>query len=122
MANDFLIDPVTKDWAVVNGTTVNLCENIEDLTRQRIAIVLRTFLGEWFANKDFGLPYFQSIFGKNTKELTDVTIKSKIIGVDGVTQLLFYKSTIDTQQRKLIVQYKALVTSGEIIKEEGLDL
>lgn len=122
MANDFLMNPATGDWWLQDGEKVNLCENIEDLTRQRVSITLKTFLGEWFANKDFGLPYFQSIYGKGTKAATDVAIKNTIASVEGISKLLFYKSEINKQERVLTVSFKALSNSGKIIVEEDLQL
>ena len=112
------MDADTGDWALVNGSTVDLCETIEDLTRQRVAITLRTFLGEWFANQNFGVPYFQSIYGKNTQEITDVSIKSLILGVDGIEQLLSYNSVLNRKTRTLTVEFKALTNSGQIIEED----
>jgi len=118
MSNDILIDPVTHDISLVNGTTMVLCTELKDLTRQRVEITLKTYMGEWFANTIFGVPYFQTVFGKNTKNAADIAFKTAIQGVEGVQELLAYESTLDNKTRKLTVSFKALGTDGQIIDQE----
>ncbi len=73
MAQDFFMDETTDDWFLVNGTTIRLCDTQQELIRQRVLINLKLFLGEWFANTAIGVPYFQSVFGKNTPGVTSIT-------------------------------------------------
>jgi len=122
MSNDLYMNPATGDIDVASGTTIRLCDTVEELTRQRLEITLRTFLGEWFANTEFGVPYFQSIYGKGTKGATDVAIKNVINSVDGVTKLIYYKSTVDKALRKILIDFKVVGESGEIISLQGIDL
>ncbi|GAF95990.1 unnamed protein product, partial [marine sediment metagenome] len=75
MAIDFYIDPLTNDLSSIKMT---LTSTTEALIRQRLSIRLKTFKGEWFANQDFGLGYFQSIFGKNTITAANIEIRSTI--------------------------------------------
>jgi len=117
MANDIYLDPITHDILLINGQMA-LCTEFKDLTRQRVAITLKTFLGEWFANTGFGVPYFQTIYGKNTKTASDIAIKSAIQSVEGVEELLSFESTLDSTTRKLTVLFKARCTDGVIIEQE----
>lgn len=117
MANDILLDPVTHDILLSNGS-MSLCTELKELTRQRVEITLKTFLGEWFANTLFGVPYFQTIYGKNTKTAADIAIKSAIQGVEGIVELISFESSLDTSIRKLTVTFKALCTDGAIIEQE----
>lgn len=118
MANDILLDPITHDIDLVNGTTMVLCTQKKDLTRQRVEITLKTFLGEWFANILFGVPYFQTIYGKNTKNAADIAIKTAIQNVEGIVELISYESSLDSTTRKLTVSFRALSEDGEIIEQE----
>ncbi len=114
MSQDFFMDETTEDWFLENGTTIRLCESTEELTRQRVAITLRTFQGEWFADTEFGIPYFQTIFGKNTKEATDSVYRSTIRGIDGVINIIDFTSSVDTATRVYSAVFSILSESGVI--------
>ena len=114
MAQDFYIDPATNDWALTGGTTIRMCESFEELTRQRLQITLSMFRGEWFADTNFGVPYFQSVFGKNTLFEVDAIIKSQIRSVEGVIKILEFNSSLDKQIRKYTATFSVLSDQGTI--------
>jgi hypothetical protein len=118
MSNDFYIDEGTHDLYLVGGSSLRLCDTVQELTRQRIAITLKTYLGEWFANRLFGTPYFQSIFGKRPKATADVAIKGVITSVEGVQEIIYYKSEVNPETRVFTVVFKVLGLSGDIISGE----
>ena len=90
MAQDIFVSEVTDDLFLENGTTLRFCASEQELTRQRLQITLATFQGEWFANIDFGVPYFESIFGKETLATTDAVFKATIRGVEGLIKIIEY--------------------------------
>jgi len=112
--NDFYIDPATGDWSLEGGTTIRMCETEEELTRQRLALNLRLFLGEWFADTTIGIPYFESIYGKNSKNDVDAIFKAAIRKTDGVIKITKFNSTLDKVTRKYTLVFSVTTETGKI--------
>lgn len=91
---DILISP-DGDIVLIEGA---------DEVAQRVTITLRMSLGEWFRNPAFGIPYFEDILRKNPKSQTvDAIIRTAILLVEGVLELLEFNFDFNTQLRKLTV-------------------
>ncbi len=114
MAQDFYIDPATEDWALEGGTTIRMCDTHEELTRQRLEINLQMYRGEWFANLNYGVPYFQSVFGKNTKDEVDAIFKSTIRNTEGVIKITSFTSTTNSKTRGYSLVFSVVTTLGTI--------
>ena len=115
MVNDILLDSQTHDLVIQNGQLLLINDQSKSVA-QRLKIVLQTFQGEWFANIQTGVPYYQGIFGlRGTKTFADVAIRSAILGVDGVVSIQTFSSNIDNRTRIYTYSFTALTTSGEII-------
>ena len=66
-----------------------------DKIAQAIQTRLRTFMGEYFLNKDYGIPYFQTIMKKSSsRAYFDAVLKSNISAVDGVKKISYYLGEI----------------------------
>ena len=62
-------------------------EAVGQHARQR----LMTYRGEWFQNKNVGVPWFRDILGKGADlALAEATIKPVILKTDGVTAILSF--------------------------------
>lgn len=119
MATDIYIHETSHDLVIDEDTKeLRLTANLEELTRQRLAINLKLFQGEWYADINLGTPYFQEIYGKNTKVAADLAIKDVILSTDGIVTLNTYSSSIDKTTRKLTVSFTCTTESGEIISFE----
>lgn len=119
MAQDLYIKQGTgfHDLYLEDDTTIVLCPDVQSLVRQRVAIQLKTIYGEWFANRNFGVPYFESIVGKNTQDTADAILRTTITDTEGVIRLIEYESTNDSRLRTLSVRFRAETESG-VIEEE----
>lgn len=116
MAIDLFIDTNTREIVIDEQTgDVRFTANQQELTRQRLDITLRTFLGEWFADLDFGTPYFQTIFGRNTKDTVDAALRTVILSVPGVQVINSFISRIDDIEETYILTFSVTVDSGEIV-------
>lgn len=105
----------------LNGDDFQLVEEEFVSIRQRIIIKIRTYMGEWFLNQNEGVPYYQSIVGKNrSKETIDAIFKRAILTVDGVKSLVYFRSNI-TAQREYVVQFQAETDEGYLIRPISLD-
>ena len=113
MTQDFFIDAATNDWSLENGTTIRLCETQEELIRQRLAINLNLFFGEWFANTNIGVPYFESVYGKNTKNSADSVFRQTIKDTEGVIKITSFNSDV-SKDRKYTLTFSVTSDTGPI--------
>ena len=118
MTTDYYISPGTREIEIdpVTGD-IRLTANVQELTRQRLEITLRTFLGEWFADIDFGTPYFQTIFGRNSIETVNAALRTVILSVEGIQGINSFTSEIDPIEEVYSLTFTATSDSGEIMTE-----
>lgn len=82
---------------------------------QSILQRLRTFRGEWFLNKNLGVPYFQQILTKNpNRAAIDGLLQGTILSTPGVLRLTEYTSNFDTVGRVITVTFRCVTTSGVV--------
>ena len=113
MSQDFYIDPATNDWSLEGGTTLRLCADKKELIRQKLHIRLTKFRGEWFIDLDDGVPMFESVYGKDTKNAADAIYKGVIKNTEGVTKLRKFKSEVSTA-RKYTLTFSVDTEEGPI--------
>lgn len=83
-----------------------------DAVAQAIATRLKLFMGEWWADRNDGLPLFQSILGyagKN-KETVDRLITERILGTQNVTGIKGITSSYSPDTRAY--QFSATVDTA----------
>lgn len=66
---------------------------------QRLRVKLLTFRDEWYLDVNEGIPYFQSILGKNrAKETIDLIFKNAILSEPEVLHIISFESEITPQR------------------------
>ena len=123
MAYSFYIDDLFNDFRISNGE-IALVQGTDNVAQQ-IRITLRTELGEWFLNTNFGLPYYsvtkdlndnntQGILGGN---LSAAEIESYLLAavfqVPGVVSINRFEMT-QLSDRRLLVDMDVLAESFDI--------
>lgn len=99
LTNDHDIGIVSNDFT--------LTETESESLKQRLIIKLLTFQGEWFLNQNEGLPYYQSILGKNrAKETIDTIFKTAILDTPDVISLDSFQSSIDNLTRGYTMSFR----------------
>lgn len=102
----------------VTGNTLQFVSGQEEqqqIAKQR----LQTFRGEWFLDTSIGIPYFQTIFRRNTDiALIDAIYIEEISNIPGFISLLEYNSVLDTETRELSLTWKARTVNGVINFDE----
>ena len=90
---DFYLDPTTHDLDV-SGFDIRTTKDGMEAFIQRLKIKLMFFKGEWFLNQNFGIPYFDEIFGQSgdAKDSADNIFKLAIVEMEGVDKLINYSS------------------------------
>lgn len=107
---DFRLDPLTRDL-IIPIRPVEGAERIQ----QAVGIHLRTWLGEWFLDTSFGVPYLENILGKNRRpEITEAVLRSQILKVNGVKSIKSFTLQTDPHTRKSFIAFSADTKEGLI--------
>lgn len=93
-----------SNWEPIFGNGKDAYISDIDAVAQIIAMKLKLFLGEWWMNRNEGIPMFQSILGASgsdkSRETIDSLIRSRILEVTYVTGIEGLKSTFDVDRRE----------------------
>lgn len=107
-------NPGVHDLVFINGECPVTGDMI-DRVIQRLYIRLRTFLGEWFLNVEYGVPWLEDVLGqKAPKSRVDMVIQSQILEELEVKQITEFSSTMNAQTRVYSCTFRVMVASGEI--------
>jgi hypothetical protein len=75
---------------------------------QQIKVTLLTFLGEWFLDTSFGVPYFDQVLVKNPdRAAVEAVFRARILDVPGVSRVRRLALAIDRVRRVLSVEFEA---------------
>ena len=97
-----------------------LIDNAERVAQQ-IKVKLLTFLGEWFLDTTWGVPYLEYILVKQpNQELIKQIQSEQISSVDDVKSLNALELDYQVKIRTLIVNYEVSTEYGLITRKEVL--
>lgn len=97
-----------------------LIDNAERVAQQ-IKVKLLTFLGEWFLDTTWGVPYLEYILVKQpNQELIKQILSEQISSVDDVKSLNALELDYQVKIRTLIVNYEVSTEYGLITRKEVL--
>jgi len=86
-----------------------------DRIAQQINTTLLAFMGEWFLDTTFGVPYFEDILVKSpVRSGIEAIFRARIRAVPGVTQVSAMQLQLERQLRVLRVTYQADTTFGRL--------
>lgn len=97
-----------------------LIDNAERVSQQ-IKVKLLTFLGEWFLDTTWGVPYLEYILVKQpNQELIKQILSEQISSVDDVKSLNALELDYQVKVRTLIINYEVSTEYGLITRKEVL--
>lgn len=106
-----ITSPTYGDILFINGDSPVVSEGREDLA-QRLTIKLRTFINEWFLNLDTGVPYYQSVFGKQrSKAAVDAIFQEQILAEPDALEITQFDSSISAS-RQYSLSFRVRTESG----------
>lgn len=73
----------------------NFLINSPACVAQSVLTRLKLWQGEWFLDLTEGTPWLQQVLGKFSKPIYDLTIKTRVLGTQGVTSIVNYSSAFD---------------------------
>lgn len=85
-----------------------------EVTGQRLLILLRTWMGEWFLDTTYGIPWEQRILAKKqvSKASVDLILQQKVLSDEGVKEIVSWDSTFVNRHYDLT--FKIKVVDGTI--------
>jgi len=116
---DIFINASTGDIDLSNNT-MRLTDTIEELSRQRLNITLKTYKGEWVFDINQGVPWLENsnnsiqLLSKAGDGLIDFYVTNAILGKEEVISLLSYERTFNESDRSLSIDFTANTLGGEI--------
>jgi hypothetical protein len=94
-----------------------------DKVAQQIKITLLAFLGEWFLNTAFGVPYLEEILIKNPRMASvEVILRNAITNVPNVISIDSFTLFWDRQKRILSVEFACSTDLGPIKESVKLEV
>lgn len=113
---DFLLNSQTHDILWENGplTKDYTTQPYTQTVGQRLKIRLLTFMGEWFLDTTYGVPYWQRLLGikQTSKSAIDLIFQQQILSEPGVKEIVSFDSTF--QNRQYSLSFRVKVVTGEI--------
>lgn len=113
---DFKLDPLEHDILWNNGplTKDYTTQPHTETVGQRLKIRLLTFMGEWFLDTTYGVPYWQRLLGvkQTSKSAIDLIFQTQILSEPGVKEIVSFESTFRNRQYSLTFRVK--VVTGQI--------
>lgn len=102
------------------GTGFDFYRDKPEAVAQAVRTRLDLWKGEWFLDTSDGTPWLTEVLGKYTLRTYDAMIRARILGTDGVTQLLAYSSNYDGSARKVQITATIETKYGTITMNEAL--
>lgn len=103
------------DVVFINGplTKEGITSTPAEVVAQRLRVRLSTYLGEWFLDVGYGVPYYQQILAKKTtKVAVDRIFQQQILSERGVRELVSFSSTFENRQYNM--SFKVRVMNGSV--------
>lgn len=92
----------TGDY-VFGGQLADFYTDVPEAVVQAVLTRLRLLRGEWFLDSTAGTPWSTEVLGKYTSSTYDAAIRDRILGTQGVLEIVSYTSTVDPETRTLSV-------------------
>lgn len=113
MDHDFVFSKITQQDNSVKYSIFPM--EGADRVAQQIKINLLAFLGEWFLDNTFGVPYLEEILIKNPRmAAVESIIRGHINSVPNVIRVDTLSLSWDRKKRSLFITFSASTTLGPI--------
>lgn len=106
----------TFDLVLDSNYQIRMTQTEAEYISQKIEGRLGLQRGEWFLNRDLGIPYYEEILKKNP-DLNKVRnlFTSEILRIPEIKTLLEFNIDFDQKARKYTLSFIAELTSGAIV-------
>jgi hypothetical protein len=112
---DFAVDPHSNKF-LWDKKGLQFTSNHLDYMAQKVRCAISIFLGEWFLNKNIGIPYIPTTMEKiNHRPILETALIVTISNIKGIKRLASFDPTYDSRKRLLKIKFVAECENGEIL-------
>lgn len=112
MSYDIQLGTTDHDLVIASNGDIQLLDGARRVAQQ-IKVTLLAFLGEWFLDTSFGVPYLEEIMVKNPRWSTvNAVLRARIIDVPSVIRIRTLRLEFDRARRSLSVTFDAETSEG----------
>ena len=117
---DISFDMVTNDIVLINS---DLCltsdTDVTEGVRQDLAASLKTFQGEYFADRSVGVPWREDVLSSKplSSETATGIVTAAVLGVGGVSNVNDVTIDFDRSGREMTVSVTCQTDEGTLIKD-----
>jgi hypothetical protein len=87
-----------------------------DYMAQKVRCSISLFLGEWFLNRNIGIPYIPTTMEKiDHRPLLETALIVTISGIKGIKRLVSFNPAYDSRERILKIKFVAECENGETL-------
>jgi hypothetical protein len=116
MFTNFLLDDNLHDLSLDSTGNIRMSANAAEDLSSRIECRLRTFKGEWYLNRDLGVPYYSEVLKKNPDiEKVRALLLSELVKVQGIAEVLRFTVGFDHATRVFQVFFSVKASDGSIV-------
>jgi hypothetical protein len=110
---DFAVDPQSNKFLWHKKGLRFTQSNLEYMA-QKVRCAISLFLGEWYLNKNIGIPYIPTTMEKiDHRPMLETALQVTISGVKGIKRLMSFSTTYNERNRTLQVNFIAQCDNGE---------
>lgn len=88
--------------------------DVPDAPAQCAVTRLALWEGQWWFDRREGTKWRTRVLGKRTVDTRDATIRSRLLGTEGVKAIAAYSSALDRETRRFVVSATLDTTYGRI--------
>lgn len=95
--------------------------NSPEAVAQAVLTRLNLWMGEWFADTSDGTGWNQSILGKQSGNLYELTLRQRVLETPGVQSIDEFQSLLNTETRTLTVSMTVNTIYGTAVLDGSLN-
>ncbi|MBC3230764.1 hypothetical protein [Serratia fonticola] len=87
--------------------------NTPETVAQAVKTRFELWTGEWFLDVTAGTPYREAILGKHKSSAYNMAVRERILGTQGVTEILEFTTEYDSGTRRVVFTARINTLYGE---------
>lgn len=127
MSKDLFYDELTKDIALTSGKDLRFTNDIIEFTTQKIEKKLSFILGEWYLNRNEGIPYIAQKNNDRDDNTKNFFVKNpnipwingifilNINEISTINRIISFETSFDTNLRKFNIFFEVVLITDESI-------
>ena len=121
-SHDMIFEAVSNNGSTEQRYSIKPIDG-SDRVAQQIKMTLLTFLGEWFLDINWGVPYLEDVLIKNPRmSSVESILRSRIKAVPDVDKIVSFSMEFNRRYRTLKVSFEADTLLGPVKDSVSLNL